>query len=359
MKSINGPLPAAGSTGDFVFVVAGDNRPTALDAPLPRVLTTIFEEIGVIHPDLVLWTGDTVYGYGHDCAALAKEYEEFEHRAKKAGAPIFNAPGNHEVHDSQTGACSREAMTAEFVKHFGGPYGSFDYMGVHFIGLNTEEPGLAIPPAQLQWLKNDLEAHKDARAIFVFDHTETTPSPNDEDVANHPPLNNSGELQDLFAQYHVKAVFQGHEHLFYQTTNRGVLYYVAGGAGASKYAPPQNGGFSHYVVVEMKGNTPAISVVEPGLFYVEHGTHGHAAWLINSSDIPLPARRVEFKVPDSVGPCADLVASTSLKTWKGQPIPVPVTITNCTTSGNERELTLAVTGEVPRRSSVPIDVARR
>ena len=75
IKSINGPLVSPVSSGDFVFVVAGDNRPTAKGAPLPHVLKTIFSEIRVIQPDFVLWTGDTVYGYDDTPAELRAEYE--------------------------------------------------------------------------------------------------------------------------------------------------------------------------------------------------------------------------------------------------------------------------------------------
>ena len=363
MKSLNGPLAPAPQSGDFVFVVAGDNRPTAKGAPLPHVLPTIFSEIRLIHPDLVLWTGDTVYGYRDSHDELKAEYDTFVALAKRADVPIFNAPGNHEIHEAKP--CDTADAEQQFVGRFGALYGSFDYRGVHFIALDTEQCGhttsnpdvQVVDGPQLDWLKGDLEAHRDARAIIVCMHTEITPAPNDEDAANHLPLGNAAELRDLLKQYPVKAVFQGHEHLFYRTPDD--HYYVAGGAGAPKYAPPENGGFSHYLVVAMKGNEPAVTIVEPGHFYVERGTHGHAAWLVNATDTPIPARRAEFSVPASTGKCGDLVATTTLTKWDGTPIPVPVAITKCTTAGGKRNLTLAVTGNVPRRSSVPIDVHRR
>src|ERR1700756_3386112 len=77
MKSVNRDLvPAA--DGDFVFVVTGDNRPTTHGAPFPHVLDTLLAEVRLIQPDLVLWTGDTVYGYGDkDRTELANEYATF------------------------------------------------------------------------------------------------------------------------------------------------------------------------------------------------------------------------------------------------------------------------------------------
>jgi 3',5'-cyclic AMP phosphodiesterase CpdA len=363
IHSINGTVGSPASTGDFVFVVAGDNRPTAKGAPLPRVLKTLFDEVRVIRPDFVLWTGDTVYGYDDSPEELTAEYDAFAKLASASGVPLFNAPGNHEIHGAKP--CTASNPEEQFKSRFGALYGSFDYWGVHFIALDTEQCGhttsdqhiQVIDGEQLDWLTKDLEAHKGARGIFVFFHTEVTPAMNDEDGANHKALGNSGELKALFKQYSVKAVFQGHEHLFYQAPDEdGVKYYVAGGAGAPLYARPEMGGFSHYLVVQMKNNNPVVTVVEPGHLYIERGTHGHAAWLVNSSDTPLPVRHVDVTVPASTGRCAELFASTSLTTWDNKPIPVPVEVTTCTSTKGKRTLTLTVAGDVPRRSSVPIDV---
>ncbi len=363
IKSINGTLVSPAATGDFVFVVAGDNRPTAHGAPSPRVLPTIFSEIRLIHPDFVLWTGDTIYGYNDDHQELQDEYAAFLARAKRAGVPIVNAPGNHEVHDLK-GQLPCADLEKELQKHWS-LYGSFDYRGAHFIALDTEQCGQTgqIVGAQLDWLKQDLEASKSARAIFVFFHTEMTQAPNDEDGKNHPPLANSAELQALFEKYPVKAVFQGHEHLFYQTTINGIQYFVAGGAGAPFYAPPEKGGFSHYLVVEVKNEQITYKVVEPGHLYAEEGmakkSEERMVWLINSSDLILPVRRIETSVPHSLGTCADLVVESRLTKYDGTPIPVPVSIATCTPSGKENEVTITATGGAPRRSSVPIYVHKK
>lgn len=370
IHSINGTVGSPALTGDFVFIVAGDNRPTAKDAPLPHVLKTLFDEVHVIRPDFVLWTGDTVYGYDDSPEQLTAEYDDFARLAKHAGVPLFNAPGNHEIHGEKP--CTDTNPEEQFKSRFGALYGSFDYWGVHFIALDTEQCGhttsnpkiQVIDGEQLDWLKKDLEAHKDARGIFVFFHTEVTPAKDtDDDAAHHPELGNSAELKAMFKQYGVKAVFQGHEHLFFQPRPKDedgkVLYYVAGGAGAPLYARPEVGGFSHYLVVQMKGNNPVVTVVEPGHLYVDRGTHGHTAWLVNSTDTPLPARRVEVSVPAFTGRCTELIANTSLTTWDNKPIPVPVEITRCITANGRRKLTLTVAGDVPSRSSVPINVRRQ
>ena len=364
IKSINAPVVSPGTSGDFVFAVAGDNRPTAHGAPWPRVLPTIFSEMRLIQPEFVLWTGDTIYGYGDSVTELPIEYAEFAAKAKRSAVPIVNAPGNHEVHEVQ-GQLPCADLETEFKKHWGDLYGSFDYRGAHFIALDTEQCGHVgeIAGAQLDWLKQDLEANKTARAIFLFFHTEITLAPNDEDGKNHPPLKNKDDLQALFEKYPVKAVFQGHEHLFYQTTMNGIQYFVAGGAGAPFYAPPEKGGFSHYLVVEMKKDQLTYKVVEPAHLYTEAATNTnpaeHKVWLINSSDLALPVRRIETFVPSAIGACKDLVVESRLTKYDGTPIPVPMTIAKCTLSGIVNDVTIAATDDVPGRHSIPIVVHKK
>ena len=44
-------------------------------------------------------------------------------------------------------------------------------------------------------------------------------------------------LHPLFARYKPRAVFCGHDHLYYRTTRDGVTYFVTGGGGAPLYTP--------------------------------------------------------------------------------------------------------------------------
>jgi len=372
IKAVNGTIVSPATRGDFVFVVGGDNRPTEHGAPWPRVLPTIFQEIRLIHPDFVIWSGDTIYGYDDkDTAAVQHEYSDFLKFAKVAAVPLVNAPGNHEVHDVPKQIPCAD-LEAEFQKHWN-LWGSFDYRGAHFIALDSEQCGHTIKKdghtvqvidgKQLEWLQNDLEANKGARAIFVFFHTETTLAPNDEDGQNHLPLGNSAELQALFEKYPVKAVFQGHEHLYYAKEINGIQYFVAGGSGAPFYAPPNNGGFSHYLVVEMKNDQLTYKVVEPAHLYTEAATSANPAerklWLINSSDLALPVRHIEMYVPSAIGACKDLVVETRLTKYDGTPIPVPMTIANCTASEIANNVTIAATDDVPGRHSIPIYVHKK
>jgi hypothetical protein len=323
--------PAAGA--DLLFVVSGDNRPTAQGAPLPPVVKAIFTEIGLIRPDLVIWTGDTVYGYCDSRDELEQEYQAFAAAARPlAGSvPLFNCPGNHEIHSKQTCTASADKVCGvpcsedSFRSHFGQLYGSFDFGGAHFIALDTDVPDGqdAITGDQLDWLKRDLEANKGARAIFLFSHTEFYSAPRIDPPAatSHPAVANRAELQDLFRRYPVKAVFSGHEHIYYREPaeqHDGIDYFVAGGGGAPLYAPPDRGGFSHYLVVRLSGTKVTYDVVEPGRLSLEEAVSGKneaKLWIVNSNDMdqPLPLRGIDREVPASLGTCDSLTATAAAK----------------------------------------------
>jgi len=380
LQSAVAPLPPDSGSGDLTFVVAGDNRPTAKGAPMPRVVRTIFDEIALVRPAFVLWSGDTVYGYCDTGEELLGEYNAFFGLAVRGGVPLFNAPGNHEIHGDQKNCpapppgselCAPPCSEEVFGQRFGPLYGSFDYAGAHFIALDTEVPneGDAILGKQLEWLQKDLEANKTARAIFLFSHTPFFRSPNIDPDKKHDPITNSEALRKIFRQYPVKAVFSGHEHLFCcepAETSDGITYFVAGGAGAPLYAPPQRGGFSHYMIVRLRGEKVTYDVIEPGHLYVEPaaGTPTEARfWIVNSNDIvkesgPLTLRGVETEVPASLGGCGELTASAELKKRDGSVLTVPMTITACTPGTLVHKLRLTAEG-MPAGTSLPVVVRHK
>ena len=333
------------SKAEVIFVVAGDNRPTAKGAPLPQALDAIVSEIALIRPDFVLWTGDTVYGYCDTEKELNAEYEAFRVKADALEnvVPIYNAPGNHEIHSDQTGCApttnpdplcwadpgSPEPRCSErvFREHFGDLYGSFNYAGAHFVSLDTSVPGDedAISGDQLRWLKDDLKSAKAARAIFLFTHTEFYSSPLIDPAAgrSHPSVARRDELEDLFERYPVAAVFSGHEHLYWHEPpekHNFIDYFVAGGAGAPLYASPDHGGFSHYLVVRLKDKAVSYELIQPGRLYIDESPDrlpaefcngAKCAWIVDSNDThqDLPLNGIDLALPASLGDCSGLTVT--------------------------------------------------
>jgi 3',5'-cyclic AMP phosphodiesterase CpdA len=195
------------------FAVYGDTRDS--DAEHARVVGHIV----AARPDLALFTGDAVKD-----GLQAAEWDVFFATEKPLAdrAPIYYVPGNHDVgplfmarvREPPVGALG----TAEAF--------SFDALGVHFVGLNTETH-IGAGSGAYQFVQKDLEAHA-GQPIVVF---------------MHRPLYSSGghggdaalksAYEPLFVKAGVLAVFQGHDHDYERTAPiEGVTYFVEGGGGA-------------------------------------------------------------------------------------------------------------------------------
>lgn len=382
-------LKDKGEKDDVIFVVAGDNRPTAKGAPLPRALDGIFSEIALIRPDFVLWTGDTVYGYCDTEAELNAEYEAFRAKAKalEGVVPLFNSPGNHEIHSDQSGCgktaeplCWADPQTPEprcsetaFRNRFGDLYGSFNYAGAHFIAMDTSVPGDedAISGPQLSWLKADLKSAKAARVIFLFTHTEFFGSPliDPPSGRSHPSVARRAELEDLFDRYPVAAVFSGHEHLFWHEPpekHNFIDYFVAGGAGAPLYASPDHGGFSHYLIVRLKDKAVSYELIQPGRLYIDESSErlpaefcdgAKCAWIVNSNDLhqALPLNGIDIAVPASLGDCPSLMVTARFRNRDAW-VEVKNVSLDCTVSPPGK---VHVVGPASTQGSVLLTVSRK
>ena len=161
----------------------------------------------------------------------------------------------------------------------------------------------------------------------------------------------------LFRKHPVRAVFSGHEHVYWRETHDGIDYFIAGGAGAPLYASPDRGGFSHYVIVRLSGDALTYDVVEPGHLYVETGVDLRGAattWIVNGNDADIPLRGAEIAAPGSLGPCRKLSAQSNLRKTDGTPVPVAVSVTGCAAGERGRRAVLALTS--PRGTSVPVSL---
>jgi hypothetical protein len=69
-------------------------------------------------------------------------------------------------------------------------------------------------------------------------------------------------LQSLFVRYKVTAVFEGHEHLYMWKVIDGVTEIITGGGGATLYAGEGKGGFYHFVLVTVDGDSVKGEVID-------------------------------------------------------------------------------------------------
>jgi Calcineurin-like phosphoesterase len=293
------PLPKTGSLSqpsdpnNFTFVLAGDNRPAHSGDPQSAVPGNIFCAVQRMNPPaaFVLWTGDTISGKDpQHPKRMHDQYKEFLGIAARAGVPVFNAPGNHEMDDSKE--TPSKTMKDLYRKYMAGTYGAFSYGNTRFIALDSENepsgaskslttaegeakvqaPG-AITKKQLDLLKQDLDANKNMAHVIIFMHHPVKPFEKKDGLDEA----SKKALEDLFADpkyKNVSYVISGHEHMYFNSQgpkdqftsppartdpSQPPTYLVSGGAGAplKKNTP---GSFFHYLVFTVNGNqiTPSL-----------------------------------------------------------------------------------------------------
>ena len=232
---------------DLTFVVISDphvSGPGALGRYQHnhRVMKLV-EQMNAFRPAFVLDCGDivTTFPGRDDFEACAKRSLEL---FKVLRVPVYHAPGNHDVGNKlqityhgdpgpedvyKRGWYVNDDNLKQYRDYFGPDWYSFDYEGCHVIVLNNAlmNSGLPDEAKQLEWLKQDLEAAKESRLLFVAVHnplfwvgTDDFGTENYE-VVNQPMR---GDLIDLFDQYDVQAVFTGHTHHRISNYLRGTKY---------------------------------------------------------------------------------------------------------------------------------------
>jgi 3',5'-cyclic-AMP phosphodiesterase len=155
----------------FTFLQISDSHIGFAKPANPDALGTLREAIALIKalpdkPAFIIHTGDISH--------LSKD-EEFDHAdqiIKEAGLPVFYVPGEHDVIDEGRGASylARYGANAK-----GGGWQSFDYNGVHYIGLvnvmDLKAGGLGnLGAEQLDWLAKDVQSLSSSTPIVVFAH---------------------------------------------------------------------------------------------------------------------------------------------------------------------------------------------
>ncbi|MGY5854802.1 MAG: metallophosphoesterase family protein [Candidatus Thorarchaeota archaeon] len=247
--------PANG--GKFSLFLVGDNRPEGSDAPIQPDAWEDIVDMGIAEaPHIVVLTGDFVYRLTDDHANNLLQWEYFNNITDRLGhyAPIYGVLGNHDT-GAGTGAVLKEYFLDAFQQNTGpSTYFSFDYAGVHFTMLDTEEYGIdgRITGTQYDWLVNDLESTS-LSMKFVFGHQPLYPiahigSALDQHVTERD------RLQQLFEDQNVTLYGTGHDHLYNRLIVNGVVHIISGGGGAPLYGSPWGGDYYGYVMADVQSN---------------------------------------------------------------------------------------------------------
>jgi hypothetical protein len=230
---------------DFTFVVLGDRTGGHVEGIYGQIVEKSLGE----DADFYVTVGDQIEGYAGDADAVNAEWDEYFGIVEAVPADLYELAGNHDIWDDQSEGIWLERLDTE-------PNYCIDYEGVHFVMLDTSrwETSDSLPEGYYEWLEADLAAHADDRLVFVFYHKPLWYNT----LADGEP----DPLHDLFIEYGVDGVFNGHFHTYGAATYDGIAYTMVGSSGGGMYDDAMyKGHFYHYCVVDVKGDGYEVTVV--------------------------------------------------------------------------------------------------
>jgi hypothetical protein len=190
----------------------------------PGIWEKAVEKVNLLRPAFVMSVGDLIEGYSEDRNEVEAEWKEFLGFMDKMEMKFFFVAGNHDL--------SNPFMHTIWREHFGPEWYSFDYKGVHFVAMSSEDPKTQIGDKQLAWLTDDLEKAKDARWTLLFMHKPLWVEAERELAAGNLDSTNWKKVEKLLGD-RPHTVFAGHVHYYSQYDRNGQKYYHLATTGGS------------------------------------------------------------------------------------------------------------------------------
>jgi len=217
----------------------------------PGVWMQAVERLNLLRPAFVMSIGDLIEGYAEDRTVIEEQWNEFMGFVDAMEMRFFFVAGNHDLKNPLMHTIWRE--------HFGVEWYSFDYKGVHFVCLCTEDPVTNIAEEQLAWVKEDLEKHQDARWTLVFLHKPLWLVAEKAMTTGTPDPTNWKRIETMLGT-RKHTVFSGHVHHYVQYDRNGMKYYhLATTGGSSPLRGVPYGEFDHVTWLTMEPDGPHVS----------------------------------------------------------------------------------------------------
>lgn len=234
---------------EFRFALIGDRT----GSETPGVWESVIDQIEMFRPAFVFSVGDQIQGYTEDPAELDQQWTGIDQILARLSVPFYYCPGNHDITtDGQLPAWNARTHRE--------PCYSFDHEGVHFIILDTSRWDSSDQwmrdSGHADWLRADLAKNRKARltvAVFHKPYWYDT-------VADQRP----DQMHNLFREYGVDYVFNGHYHNYGSGTYDGIRYTILGSSGGGIDGVDENRGvFFQYAWCAVRGDSLDWQIVRP------------------------------------------------------------------------------------------------
>ncbi|MEZ0228152.1 MAG: metallophosphoesterase [Planctomycetota bacterium] len=234
-------LDPARTAPQFAIIADTQTQDVTTQVP-PQRLVEMLTEIRLRSPDFVIFVGD--WNFGSD---YTTEYEENWNIFATSGLAIFCVPGNHDGYatviplspgPNPPGRVERDGLES-WKKYVGPTLFSFDYLGQHFVGINSmggtperrnsvgilvTNYGGFVDQDHLDWIERDVAAAtaRGKKTVLFMHHNPASPAQGDQVAYPFPIPTFSGQdwndapsktrLEDIIARYDVSHVLYGHIH---------------------------------------------------------------------------------------------------------------------------------------------------
>lgn len=221
---------------DFSFAVVGDSQGRN------EILSQIITQVNSSEVDFLVHLGDMVP------SGQKTEYASFQETVSALDFPLYTVLGNHDI---------RNGGKQIYSDIFAPPYYYFEYKGYRLIFLDSSS--LNVDNEQMTWLRKLLAT---PQPTYIFLHV----PPLDPRGKDHGFLD-SDTAKDFLElvcndSSQVKAVFNGHVHIFDRAEINGVTMVTSGGGGAPLYASTEEGGFLHFLIINAPQTEIAVKKIE-------------------------------------------------------------------------------------------------
>ncbi|MCJ7688461.1 MAG: metallophosphoesterase [Clostridiaceae bacterium] len=268
----------------FSFTITGDSRPADDYLPMPDTFLKLLTLINEEESSFNMSVGDIINGQSADEDVAKRQFTDYLDATSEVYEVNFVSPGNHDIINDTTRKYFREMIlekdmrdaaetdvdvynpgTIEGLDNF---YYYFEFNNTYFVILNACEKGYwgAVKSDQLAWLEGVLEDLKD-EVVFITIHTPPYSVLNPDTITDgskqiaFSSRENLEYVKGLFRDYKVDGVFSGHEHVYNKEFHDGTTYIVTALAGEYPYSSEEEGGFYHYIRVDIKTGSWVFNVI--------------------------------------------------------------------------------------------------